>query len=453
MRRSDDTAAVLLCGGTSERLGFPKEMLRVDGEALAVKQVRRLQGLFAKVFVSSNRPAYLRHLLDVPVLKDEVPDCGPLAGVLTGLKRAGARRVFFLACDLPAVPDEVIRTLLARATESEAQSVVAQTGGQLLCAVHSADLAPALERFLRAGGRRAREFLCTTRLEAVEFPGVEPWRFRDVDEPADLWLLGKVFRDVEPLPVRRVPMGRLGGRPAASDLVVEEWPVAIEVNGVKLATNLCVPNALRELAVGFASYLGLVERPETIGALYVDYAARRVKLALDVEDGRIKNAVQLLITSTCGASIYGRDAGQPPPMAECGFRVRARHVLECLAALRQMAPIFERTGATHQAAFSDGERIRDFFEDVGRHNAVDKVIGRGILDGRAMERGVLLATGRITSEMVVKAIGARIPVAASRSAVTSNALRIAGAAGLTLIGFARGGRLNVYTGRYRVTEE
>jgi len=448
---STHIAAVLLCGGESRRLGFPKEMIRVDGDPLAVKQVRKLQSVFPRVLVSSNHPEYLRHLLDVPIIEDELPDAGPLAGVLAGLRHARAERVFFLACDLPAVPEEVMRALVERAERSDASSVIAGETG-FVCAVHSASIAPALEEFIKGGGRAVYEFLEKTGLERVAFPDVEEWRLRDVDEPGDLALLERVFDEVEPLPVRQVPMWRMkdGACAEGDDVIVEEWPVDVCANGAKLATVLCLPNALRELATGLASYLGLVSTPHEIRAFDVDYAARRVDVALDVAREEIEGALEVLVTSTSGASLRGALPDEGGLDEGGNFTVSASHLLDTLGRLRSMVPVFERTGGTHQVAFTDGECVRYFFEDVGRHNALDKVAGRAIMEGYGLARGALLFTGRVSTEMVVKALRQRVPVVASKAAAMSSALELAERHGLTVVGFARDGRLNVYTGAQRI---
>ncbi len=449
-------AAVLLCGGSSERLGYPKEMLRADGAPLAVHLVRRLKELFAEVSISSNNPGYLRHLVDVPIHRDEFADAGPLAGIHSGLAQSLSGNVFFLPCDMPAVHNDMIRHLLERAEHSDAQVVLARSGGQVqpLCGIYDTSLIPLLERTLaNTTDRSVIGFLRSVSVEYVDFKGREARLLRDIDTPEDMWLLGEAFRDVEPLPVRPVAIRRLGGAGPDHDFAAEEWPVALYVNGIKLATVLCLPTALRELAVGFASYLALLNSMEQVRALDIDYDARRVSLGLDVDDARIKSAVQLLVTSTCGANVYGSEIqGLPAADLEAGFRVRRSHIIECIRRLRAMAPVFARTGCTHQAAFSDGRAVRYFFEDIGRHNAVDKVLGSALMEGADLSRGVLLTTGRLTAELVMKALRRRLPVVASRSAATTHAIQLAERYRLTLAGFARGGRMNVYSGAERIED-
>ncbi|MCX6376336.1 MAG: molybdenum cofactor guanylyltransferase, partial [Armatimonadetes bacterium] len=213
------TAAALLCGGLSERLNYPKEMLRVDGAPLAVPLARRLREVFASVSVVSNHPDYLRYCFDGPILSDEFRHQGPLAGLHAGLhaglKRAlpqsGAGRCFFLACDMPLVHNGLVRRILERSERSSAPAVVASANGCLepLCGVYSTELVPALERHLSSPGsesRSVRDFLAEVGFETVEFTGEEAALLRDLDKPEDLFILNKVFRDVEPLPVSLVSL-------------------------------------------------------------------------------------------------------------------------------------------------------------------------------------------------------------------------------------------------------
>jgi FdhD protein len=118
--------------------------------------------------------------------------------------------------------------------------------------------------------------------------------------------------------------------------------------------------------------------------------------------------------------------------------------------MQHLSTIFEQTGCVHVAALFGDSDVLIVREDIGRHNAVDKVIGHSLIENIKCSDKAMLVSGRLSSEMVLKAARRQIPVLMSRSAPTSSALKIADEAGMTLIGFARGQRMNIYSHPYRV---
>ncbi|MCX8205309.1 MAG: formate dehydrogenase accessory sulfurtransferase FdhD, partial [Candidatus Nezhaarchaeota archaeon] len=154
-------------------------------------------------------------------------------------------------------------------------------------------------------------------------------------------------------------------------------------------------------------------------------------------------------------SSRGARAGRPPGAAggegEVRFSVKA--VLRAIEALSSRAATFRATGGTHVAAVANREgELVTFAEDVGRHNAIDKAIGEGAIKRVDFSRSMLAFSGRLSYEVVAKVASVGVPVLASVAAPTDRGLRLAEALGLTLIGFARGGRFNVYTSPSRIEE-
>ncbi|HKZ56668.1 MAG TPA: formate dehydrogenase accessory sulfurtransferase FdhD, partial [Thermodesulfovibrionales bacterium] len=117
---------------------------------------------------------------------------------------------------------------------------------------------------------------------------------------------------------------------------------------------------------------------------------------------------------------------------------------------QQRSEIFRLTGGVHSAALSDGEKILVFAEDIGRHNAIDKIIGYSILEKIPFAGKLILVSGRLSSEIVSKCSRWGIPIVASRAAPTNLAIEIAETSGITLIGFVRGERINIYTNPQRI---
>lgn len=235
----------------------------------------------------------------------------------------------------------------------------------------------------------------------------------------------------------------------ARDAVAVEEPLEIRVDGVPLAVTMRTPAEDDELALGFLYGEGLIDSPRRAG-LSEDFAANVV----EVEGPLLRDPGQrrFYTTSSCGVCGKGaieEVAVQCAPLPD--GPVIARELLADLPArLRQ--PAFERTGGLHATGLFDAQgRLLLVREDVGRHNAMDKVVGRALLDGRLpLHDHVLCVSGRQSFELVQKAAVAGAPVLVGVGAPSSLAIRLAQDVGMTLCGFARGGRVNVYTGQQRI---
>jgi FdhD protein len=119
--------------------------------------------------------------------------------------------------------------------------------------------------------------------------------------------------------------------------------------------------------------------------------------------------------------------------------------------LQQKALLFKATGGVHSAALADNEMLLYFYEDIGRHNAVDKIIGECLLNGTATDDKALFTSGRISSEIMLKAAKLKIQLIVSRAAPTSLSVELAEALNITLVGFVRGRRMNIYSHPWRIT--
>jgi FdhD protein len=233
------------------------------------------------------------------------------------------------------------------------------------------------------------------------------------------------------------------------DVVVVEEPLEIRVDGAPLAVTMRTPGHDEELALGFLFTEGLIDGPRAAGPT-ADLAANTIDVAgpLTREGGERR----FYTTSSCGVCGKGAleevavhsDAVPPGPEID-------RAMLAMLPdRLRQ--PTFERTGGLHATGLfaPDGELLL-VREDVGRHNAIDKVIGRALVDGLVPLHGrVLCVSGRLSFELVQKAAVAGAPVLVGVGAPSSLAVSLAADRGMTLGGFARRGSVNVYTGPERV---
>ena len=233
------------------------------------------------------------------------------------------------------------------------------------------------------------------------------------------------------------------------DEVAVEEPLEIRVDGRALAVTMRTPGHDEELALGFLHGEGLIDGPRDAGPP-PDLAANTVEVTGPLL--RAPGSRSFYATSSCGVCGKGaleEVAVHAPPVGD-GPRV-ARALLAALPErLRQ--PTFARTGGLHATGlFSAAGEPLIVREDVGRHNAMDKVLGRALLDGLLpLDRLILCVSGRLSFELVQKAAVAGAPVLVGVGAPSSLAVRLADDRNMTLAGFARGDRVNVYTGAQRI---
>jgi FdhD protein len=232
------------------------------------------------------------------------------------------------------------------------------------------------------------------------------------------------------------------------DEVAAELPVRLVVNGEPLVTLLCTPTELEELAIGFLLSEGLLRDPSEVKKLAVSDNGPSVEIELSgLPTDWEKQFQKRTISSGCGKGITftNFDRTKDRKLEVKGPFVTIARIRELLAVFRNISSLYLETGGVHSAALSDGKELLFFSEDVGRHNAVDKLIGKAFRKGVSIENKILFTSGRVTSEIVTKAGRNRLPVLISRAAPSCMAISYAEDMGITLVGFARGDRMNIYT--------
>ena len=238
-------------------------------------------------------------------------------------------------------------------------------------------------------------------------------------------------------------------RDGEEDFVAVEEPLEIRIDGAPLAVTMRTPGHDEELALGFLFTEGLIDGPRRAG-LTGDLAANTIEVEGPMShDPGTRRFYTSSSCGVCGKGALEEVAVHAPPAAP-GPEIDRALLATLPDRLRQ--PTFERTGGLHATGLftPDGE-LQCVREDVGRHNAMDKVVGRALLDGVVPLHGrVLCVSGRLSFELVQKAAVAGAPILVGVGAPSSLAVSLAADRGMTLAGFARRGRVNVYTGPERV---
>ncbi len=237
------------------------------------------------------------------------------------------------------------------------------------------------------------------------------------------------------------------------DEVASEIPVRLVLNNTPLVTLLCTPTELEELTVGFLLSEGLLHDKSQIRNLSVDVKEPAVYMELSgLPEGFAGMFEKRTISSGCGKGItftsFRPDADRRIEAPDHGISLD--DIRRLLGVFRTISKLYIDTGGVHSAALSDGTDILFFSEDIGRHNAVDKLIGKAFLKSVPIENKILITSGRVTSEIMTKAGRNRFPILISRAAPSCMAVSLAEDTGITLIGFARGDRMNIYTWPNRI---
>jgi formate dehydrogenase accessory protein FdhD len=241
-----------------------------------------------------------------------------------------------------------------------------------------------------------------------------------------------------------------------SDFVAEESPLHLFVNTTLWMTILCTPTNIKELAVGHLLSEGIlksideieeVTQKETENACYV-----KLKPTVKVEDRiKLSRLHARVIVSACGAGSPYQYTGKTP-IVKSTLKVNAKIIFDSVNQLNFKAEGFRQTGGLHVAAIykADGSLIA-LAEDVGRHNAVDKVIGMAALNRVDFDMCFLALSGRISGDVAFKAAKVGLPIVASLAAALSSGITTAEDSKVTLAGFVRGKRMNIYTVPERIT--
>jgi len=230
---------------------------------------------------------------------------------------------------------------------------------------------------------------------------------------------------IEQFPIWRVTGT---GRSIDTDVVVREFPLTIILNKKEVATLPCSPQNLKYLAAGFLASEGLINSHDDVTRITID---------------RKKGTVRVKTKNTPAPRTQ-------PEKVDSDIEISASQVFALMEDFVRHSEIFKATGGAHSAALADAEKILVFSEDIGRHNAIDKVFGECLLKDIATAGRLLITSGRVSSEIMLKVVRRNVPLLISRAAPTSLGVRLAQNLGVTLVSFARDKKMKLYANEGRL---
>jgi FdhD protein len=229
--------------------------------------------------------------------------------------------------------------------------------------------------------------------------------------------------------------------------VIGEASVTIYVNGRELATIMASPQDLDCLALGFLKNEALIDNLNDVDHVHQS----KNRCCVDVWLTRtIKMPERTILTSSCGGGITFTDPTHDIEPLQDGVSLPPKRLFQLFKSLHFPGSLYSRSRGVHTAGLSDGKGMLAIAEDVGRHNAIDKLSGKCLLSGIETEGRILLATGRVSSEMLRKGAVMGCPIIASRNSATSLSVEMARNWGITLIGYVRERTMRVYSHPERI---
>lgn len=255
--------------------------------------------------------------------------------------------------------------------------------------------------------------------------------------------------------VERFPVWRFTRESLSSskEAVAREFPLTIILNNHELVTLLCSPMDIKYLAVGFLLSEGLIKSKAEIKKITVEDRKGVVRVDAELEEGLAQGvSFKRLITSSGGRGAFTRGVADTSQKVQSQMRISTGEILALVDKFQKYSRLYLATHGVHGAALCDRQGISVFGEDIGRHNAIDKVFGKCLLEDIPTDDHVVITSGRISSDAVHKVAKRGIPIIISVAVPTDLAIRIAEELGVTLVGSVVEEKMNVYTNEWRIAE-
>ncbi|MBQ3505120.1 MAG: formate dehydrogenase accessory sulfurtransferase FdhD [Oscillospiraceae bacterium] len=430
--------AVILAGGKSSRMGFDKQLLMDNHRPLMESLIQSLKQEFDDILIVTAKPE-LYAGMSVRVCTDRYRDKGPLAGVHAAMEHARSRYLYLIACDMPVVHLPFICHMKGRLRETGADICACRRNGRMepFNAFYSRSLLEDAQKRLLTGNSSLFRFIGANRVceiteeEAAQFDK-ELGMFTNINTRTEYEkFLGTA--EGEEAEVRRLVDKREivryinGEYICLRDLMVHEAALQLELPGFPVRTLYCSPMQLKELVVGHLYTQRYIRSLQDIASVEVDEDAPRAVVRLR----------------------EGAGSREMPALSE-GIVFDPKLLLQNQERFYADSTLQKATAGTHRCALCSDAGTHMACIDISRHNALDKLVGKALLEGVALEDKYIITSGRIPMDMILKAAAIGIPMIVSRSTPTIAAVDVARSTGLTLLGFSRENRFNIYSAPHRL---
>lgn len=431
--------AAILAGGKSSRMGFDKQLLMEKSKRMLEQVVETLKKEFFDIIIVTSRPE-LYEGMDVRLCSDEYQEKGPLAGLHAAMQHTQSQYIYLLACDMPVVSLPFIQYMKECIQKKQADVCACEINGQLetFNTFYSRDLLPEVINRLENGNRSLFRFIYGTQAhiisqeETLRFDP-ELAMFTNINTACEYeqYLgnnMGTPEEDIAALTDRIEIIRYINGKYVKlQDLMVHEMTLQLDINGTAGRTLYCSPSELKELVVGHLYTQGYIRSLSDL-------------LSLDLDEQTGKAFVQTVP--------FEKKDVSDPSMDSLVFDPTI--LLANQQQFYDQSTLQKATGGTHCCALCDDTGTYFSCVDISRHNSLDKLVGKALLNDISLSDKYILTSGRVPLDMLQKVVAIHAPMIVSRSTPTISAVELARESGITLLGFSRENRFNIYSAPHRL---
>ncbi len=433
---------------------YNKEFIKIGDSFLVHQQIEKLLTQFKEVIVVSNNPDHYKSL-NVKVVSDILTGNTPIIGLHSGLVHSSNRYNYCIACDMAFINFDFINYMISLTKGHDAYVAKYNNFIEPFNAVYSKDIIPKIETFLNGktyGFQRLVKQLNTEYIseQKVSFYQQKMDMFKNINKESDLYDdYLNITSNYHILDVQKVIGKEIF---YIKDKVITEYPLSIYVNDNHYSTMMMTPENIEFLIIGYLFSEFVISNLTDIISFNLDLENHRSDIIVKKQI-ETNNTQRLNILSTaCSNAQLVKMKDEDLPFVKTNYKFELKEILNEVQTLNKKSILFRETGGVHSVeVLYDDEKL--LFEDIGRHNAVDKVVGYLLKNNIKRDDIYIITSGRISSDILLKSALINISLIVSRSAPTSLAVKLADKLGVTIIGFAREKKLNIYTHQDRIKKE
>ena len=443
-------SAIILAGGKSSRMKYNKEYIKINNRYLVHILIDTLSILFHEIIVVSDNINHYKEF-NVKVVSDILKGSTPIIGLHSGLVNSTNNYNYVIACDMPNINLEYIKYLQSIIIDKEAYVTKQNSFIEPFNAIYSKSIIPTIDAFISKenyGFQRLVKSLNThyiTESKASQY-NTDGNMFLNINSETDL-----LDRNNEFAPITKTfEITKYSNEEEfiKEDQVITEYPLKLYINKDFYSLIMITPKDIEFMIIGYLHSNMLISSIEDIKSFGIDLQHKRCDIELDSINDNINHKVDV-ISSACTSNPLALDDSLLPK-TDKNNRYDLNDILTNISGFNKESILFKETGGVHSVSlFTNGKSL--LFEDIGRHNAVDKACGYILKNNLKKEKNYLLTSGRISSDIVLKAALINIELIVSRSAPTALAINLAKKLNITVAGFARGNKLNIYSHKERLS--